>query len=82
MIMKYAKSAHRDHDRRFHIVWVRTYCYKVLLGNSKYRVRDICGQVCDENGVDILHGVISKDYAHLFVAVRPRNSQPPILPAR
>ncbi len=36
------------------------------------RVRDICRHVCGENGVDIIHGVVSRDHVHMFVSVPPK----------
>jgi putative transposase len=44
----------------------------VLRGDIKLRVRDICRQVCAENGVDIIHGVLSNDHFHMFVSVPPK----------
>ena len=44
----------------------------MLLGDVQLRVRDIIRQVCCENGVDIIHGVLSSDHAHMFVSVSPK----------
>jgi len=38
------------------------------------RVRDIIRQVCAENGVEIIKGVLSPDHVHLFVSVPPKLS--------
>ena len=35
-------------------------------------MRDICRQVCRENEVDILRGVLSSDHVHMFVSVPPK----------
>lgn len=35
-------------------------------------MRDICRQLCEENGVEILHGVLSSDHVHMFVSVPPK----------
>lgn len=48
------------------------YRYKVLTGALRLRVRDICRQVCRENEVDILRGVLSSDHVHMFVLVPPK----------
>ena len=45
---------------------------KVLFGDVRLRARDICRQVCGENGVEILHGVLSRDHVHMFVSVPPK----------
>jgi putative transposase len=42
-----------------------------LQGDIQLRVRDICRQVCAQNGVDIIHGVLSSDHVHMFVSVPP-----------
>ena len=36
------------------------------------RVRDICRQVCAENGVEIIRGVLSSDHVHMFVSIPPK----------
>lgn len=41
----------------------------MLTGDVRLRVRDICRQVCVENGVDIIRGVLSSDHVHMFVSV-------------
>ena len=70
--MQYGTSAHCVYYHRYHIVWATKYRYKVLSGNVRLRARDICRQVCGENGVEILHGVLSKDHVHMFVSVPPK----------
>ena len=70
--MQYATSSHCVYYHRYHIVWSTKYRYKVLSGDVRLRARDICRQVCDENGVEILHGVISRDHVHMFVSVPPK----------
>ena len=70
--MQYARSSHCVYYHRYHLVWATKYRYKVLFGDVRFRVRAICRQVCGENGVDILHGVISRDHVHMFVSVPPK----------
>ena len=70
--MQYARSSHCVYYHRYHLVWATKYRYKVLFGQVRVRVRDICRQVCGENGVDILHGVLSRDHVHMFVSVPPK----------
>ncbi len=38
------------------------------------RVREIIRQVCAENGVDIINGVLSGDHVHMFVSIPPKLS--------
>ena len=70
--MQYATSSHCVYYHRYHIVWATKYRYKVLFGDVRLRARDICRQVCGENGVEILHGVLSRDHVHMFVSVPPK----------
>jgi len=57
---------------RFHLVWSTKYRFKILTGQVRLRVRDICRQLCRENEVDILRGVLSSDHVHVFVSVPPK----------
>ena len=70
--MQYATSSHCVYYHRYHIVWATKYRYKFLCGDVRLRARDICRQVCGENGVEILHGVLSRDHVHMFVSVPPK----------
>ena len=70
--MQYATSSHCVYYHRYHIVWATKYRYKVLFGDVRLSARDICRQVCGENGVEILHGVLSRDHVHMFVSVPPK----------
>jgi putative transposase len=70
--MQYATSSHCVYYHRYHIVWATKYRYKVLFGDVRLRARDICRQVCGENDVEILHGVLSRDHVHMFVSVPPK----------
>ena len=70
--MQYDTGKHCVFYHRYHIVWSTKYRYKVLTGALRLRVRDICRQVCRENEVDILRGVLSSDHVHMFVSVPPK----------
>jgi putative transposase len=70
--MQYDKGKHCVFYHRYHLVWSTKYRYKVLLGDIQLRVRDIIRQVCGENGVEIIHGVLSSDHVHIFVSVPPK----------
>nr|WP_245538204.1 IS200/IS605 family transposase [Roseobacter litoralis] len=56
----------------YHLVWSTKYSHKVLQGDIKLRVRDICRQVCEQSGVEIIRGVLSSDHVHTFVSVPPK----------
>ncbi len=70
--MQYDTGKHCVFYHRYHLVWSTKYRYKVLLGDVRQRVRDIIRQVCAENGVDIIRGVLSSDHVHMFVSVPPK----------
>ncbi len=70
--MQYDKGKHCVFYHRYHLVWSTKYRYKVLLGDVRQRVRDIIRQVCAENGVDIIRGVLSSDHVHMFVSIPPK----------
>jgi REP-associated tyrosine transposase len=70
--MQYDTGKHCVFYHRYHIVCSTKYRYKVLTGGLRLRVRDICRQVCRENEVDILRGVLSSDHVHMFVSVPPK----------
>ena len=70
--MQYSTGKHCVFYHRYHLVQSTKYRYKVLRGDIKLRVRDICRQVCAENGVDIIRGVLSNDHVHMFVSVPPK----------
>ena len=53
-------------------MWSTKYRYKVLIADIRLRAREICQQVCSENRVEIIHGVLSQDHVHIFVSVPPK----------
>jgi len=55
----YNKSSHTVHDLKVHLIWVTKYRYAVLTKEVGLRVREIIRQVCDQNGIHIIKGVVS-----------------------
>ena len=70
--MQYDKGKHCVFYHRYHIVWSTKYRFKVLRGDLRLRIREIVRQVCAENGVEIIKGVLSSDHVHMFVSVPPK----------
>ena len=70
--MQYDKGKHCVFYHRYHIVWSTKYRLKVLHGDLRLRIREIIRQVCAENGVDIVWGVLSSDHVHMFISVPPK----------
>ena len=69
--MQYQKGKHSVFYHRYHVVWITKYRFKVLQGAVQKRVREIIRQVCRENGVEIISGVLSSDHVHMFVSIPP-----------
>ena len=72
--MQYDKGKHTTFYHRYHLVWITKYRYKVLYGDIRLRVREIIRQVCAENRVEIIKGVLATDHVHMFVSVPPNLS--------
>ena len=70
--MQYNSGKHCVYYHRYHLVWSTKYRYKVLQGDIRLRVRGILRQVCGQNGVDIIKGVLSVDHVHMFVSIPPK----------
>jgi REP element-mobilizing transposase RayT len=56
----------------YHIVWVTKYRYKVLEGTLCEPIRTIIRQLCEELGVQVVSGVLSKEHVHIFVEIPPQ----------
>ena len=72
--MQYDKGKHTTFYHRYHLVWITKYRYKVLAGDIRLRVREIIRQVCAENRVEIIKGVLASDHVHMFVSIPPNLS--------
>ncbi len=70
----YRKSSHTVHDLRVHLVWITKYRYKVLTKEVGLRTRELIRQVCDQNGIHIIRGWVSKEHVHLYVIYPPKLS--------
>ena len=70
--MQYNTGKHCVYYHGYHLVWSTKYRYKVLQGDIRFRVRAILRQVCGQNGVDIIQGVLSADHVHMFVSIPPK----------
>ena len=70
----YRKSSHAVHDLKVHLIWVTKYRYEVLTKEVGYRTREIIRQVCEQNDIRIISGVVSKDHVHLYISYPPKYS--------
>lgn len=71
MSQYYRKTSHTTFDCTYHIVWITKYRYPVLVGDISVRVRDLVRQICQENQVEILRGVVSRNHIHIYVSIPP-----------
>ncbi len=65
------KSSHTVSWLSVHLVWVTKYRYHVLKGDVQIRCRDLLVQICNNENVKILKGVVSKDHVHMHIEYPP-----------
>nr|VFK79562.1 MAG: putative transposase [Candidatus Kentron sp. SD] len=70
----YRKASHTVHDLKVHLIWITKYRYTVLVNGVEPRARDIIRQVCDQNGINIIKGAVSKNHVHLYISYPPKLS--------
>ena len=70
----YRKSSHTVHDLKVHLIWITKYRYEVLTKEVGYRTRELIRQVCEQNDIQIISGVVSKDHVHLYISYPPKYS--------
>jgi putative transposase len=70
----YRKSSHTVHDLKVHLIWITKYRYTVLVKGVGLRTKEIIRQVCDQNGIEIIKGVVSKNHVHLYISYPPEFS--------
>ena len=77
--MRYSKSAQTRFYYRFHVIWATKYCYKVLQGPMRDRIREIIMQTCARLWVHIVKGVLVRDHVHMFLSIPPKVSLPDVM---
>ncbi len=70
----YKSGSHTRYDIKYHIVWITKYRKPVLTGVVAERIRELIGQICQENEVTIIKGHVSKDHIHLMLSSNPNLS--------
>jgi putative transposase len=74
MTQEDCKGYHTITRLTVHIAWVTKYRYHVLKGDIKIRYRELIIQTCDLEGIEILSGVVSKDYVYIHMEYPPSKS--------
>jgi putative transposase len=70
----YRKSSHSVHDLKVHLIWITKYRYQVLTKEVGLRTRELLRQICDQNDMNIIRGVVSKDHVHMYISYPPKIS--------
>jgi len=70
-MVDYRRTSHSVSKLSVHIVWVTKYRYHVLQGDIQQRTRDLLIQICNNENVQILKGVVSKDHVHMHIEYPP-----------
>ena len=70
----YRKSTHTIYDLKVHLIWITKYRYQVLTKEVGLRAREIIRQVCDQNDINIISGVVSKDHVRWYISYPPKIS--------
>jgi putative transposase len=65
--MEYRTGAHTKYKLEYHFVWVTKYRYQTLQGDLAIRLRELVRQTCGVFEIEIIRGVVSKDYVHILV---------------
>ena len=69
--MDYRSGSHTKYKIEYHFVWVTKYRYQVLQGEVAVRIRELVRQTCSKFEIEIIRGVVSKDYVHILVSAPP-----------
>jgi len=69
--MEYRYGSHTVFSIEYHFVWATKYRYKVLVGDVALRVRELVRQTCEAFEIQIVSGVVRKDYIHLLMLAPP-----------
>ena len=77
--MDYREGSHTKYKIEYHFVWATKYRYGLLQGELAQRVRELIRQICEQQEIHILRGVVSKDHVHLLVSAPPTLSPSEIM---
>ena len=55
-------------------VWGTKYRKRVLKKDVGYRLRELLRQVCSDQKVEVLSGVVAKEHVHMLVSIPPQVS--------
>ena len=64
---RYRKGAHTVTDFKYHFVWKTKYSYGILKGEIGLRLRDIIREICTENSLDTINGIVRSNHIHILL---------------
>ncbi len=65
------KLSHIECEIEIHIVWTTKYRYKILTGKVAKRCRNLLIQICRNMEIDLLKGIMEKDYVYIVLSIPP-----------
>ena len=68
---EYRRASHTVYTLHYHFVFIPTYRKPVLRGNVGVELRDLIGEICRSQDIEILQGHIRPDHVHLLLSVPP-----------
>ena len=70
----YRRGSHSVFELHVHLVWSTKYRKRVLKKDVGYRLRELLRQVCSDQKVEVLSGVVAKEHVHMLVSIPPQVS--------
>lgn len=67
----YRTTSHSKYDLKVHLIWVVKYRKPVIYGKVGLRVRELIGEVCFANDIQIISGKLAPDHVHIFISYPP-----------
>ena len=69
---EYRRGSHSVFELHVHLVWSTKYRKRILKKDVGCRLRDLLRQICSDQEVEVLSGVIAKDHVHMLVSLPPQ----------
>lgn len=70
--MEYKSNNNVVYSCKYHVVWCPKYRRRVLVDGVDVRLKEICRQVADELGFEILEVEVMPDHVHMLMEVDPQ----------
>lgn len=70
----YRRGSHSVFELHVHLVWSTKYRKRLLKKDVGYRLRELLRQICSDQKVEVLSGVVAKDHVPMLVSIPPQVS--------